>query len=339
MRNRFFVSGALLCFFLFVFFPSCKNEKSGSGKPALVVPPEVKKALVAAPGFNADSAFSYIQKQVDFGPRVPGTEAQKKCALYLSEKLKEFGLDVIVQEAELTVFSGKKVPSKNIIGQYDPGNKNRILLFAHWDTRPFADRDKVNRTKPIDGANDGGSGVAVLLEIARQIHLSGSKPAIGFDIIFFDVEDYGQPQESMMGDKTDTWGLGSQYWSRNPHVENYLPRYGILLDMVGARDAVFAKEGHSMDFAPDVVEKVWKTAARLGYSKYFINNLEYRRLTDDHYYVNTMARIPSIDIIHYSPYLGDFGSFHHTHQDNMSIIDKEPLAAVGKTLLDVIYNE
>lgn len=336
----FFFSIFAIFFCSVAFFPSCNPEKDKTPPQIPVkITEEKKKDLVPPPDFNSDSAFSFIKKQVDFGPRVPGTEAHKKCGIYIENKLIEYGLNVIAQEAELTVFTGKKVPAKNIIGQYDIENKKRILLFAHWDSRPFADRDKENRNKPIDAANDGGSGVAVLLEIARQIQLSETKPSVGIDIIFFDVEDYGQPQETMMLDKSDTWCLGSQYWARNPHVKNYQPKYGILLDMVGAKDAIFSKEGHSMHYAPHVVEKVWKTAARLGYSKYFINNRDYRGLTDDHYYVNTVTHIPSIDIVHYNPYTADFGNFHHTHRDNISIIDKETLKVVGHTLLDVIYNE
>lgn len=319
---------------------SCKPETEKTKLPEQKIPvAEIKKELITPPDFNSDSAYSFIKKQVDFGPRVPGTDAHKKCALYLENKMKEFGLEVIVQSAELTVFTGKKIPAKNIIGQYLPENTNRILLMAHWDSRPFADRDKENRTKPIDGANDGASGVAVLLEIARQIQISEIKPTVGIDFIFFDAEDYGQPHDIMMHDKPDTWCLGSQYWSRNPHKKNYRAKYGILLDMVGAKDAIFHKEGHSMHYAAHVAEKVWRTAARLGYSKYFINNRDYRPLTDDHYYVNTIAHIPSIDIVHYNPYLNDFGDFHHTHKDNLNIIDKETLKIVGHTVSDVIYNE
>ncbi len=333
---------AAFAWFLLLIFSSCRNEKEKAPKNEKETNaelPAIKKDFKVPPGFNADSAFSFIKKQVEFGPRVPGTEAQKKCALYLENKMKNYGLNIIIQEAEVTVFTGKKVPCKNIIARYKPEDNNRILFFSHWDSRPFADRDTQNRTLPIDAANDGGSGVAVLMEIARQIFLDTTKPEVGIDFIFFDVEDYGQPQDIMMQDKADTWCLGSQYWAKNPPVKNYQPKYGILLDMVGAKDAVFSKEGHSMHYGANVVEKVWQTAARLGYTKFFINNKDYRQLTDDHYYVNTLAQIPSIDLIHYNPYTGDFGNFHHTHKDNLSIIDKETLKAVGNTLLDLIYNE
>jgi glutaminyl-peptide cyclotransferase len=334
------IRGSALMAFACAFF-SCTapmEEKPEPQKPT-VSRQEKLKDLITPPDFNADSAYFFIKQQVDFGPRVPGSEAHKKCAFFLEKKLKNYGMEVLLQKAELAVFTGKKVPAINIIGRYLPEEKNRILLMAHWDTRPFADRDKEKRTQPIDGANDGASGVAVLLEIARQIHLAENKPPIGIDIIFFDVEDYGQPQETMMLDKSNTWCLGSQHWARNPHVSDYRAKYGILLDMVGAKNAIFPKEGHSMHYAAPVVEKVWKTAARLGYAKYFIDNRDYRGLTDDHYYINTIAHIPSIDIVHYDPYKNDFGDFHHTHKDNMSIIDKETLYAVGHTLLDVVFNE
>ena len=328
-------------FVLLLFVFSCNNTKEPETSTSVSSAPAetVKKALVIPPEFNSDSAYSFIKKQVGFGPRVPGSESQKKCASYLVSKFREYGMDVIVQDTFVTVFTGKSLPCKNIIGQFDVENKNRIVLMSHWDSRPFADQDKENRTKPIDAANDGASGVAVMIEIARLIQLSKNKPSVGIDFICFDVEDYGQPQDGMMEEKSDTWCLGSQYWSKNLHQKDYHPKYGILLDMVGAKDPVFSKEGHSMYYAANVVEKIWTTAARLGYTKLFINNKDYRGLTDDHYYVNTIAHIPTVDIVDYNPYTNSFGSYHHTHLDNISIIDKGTLTATSRTLLDVIYNE
>ena len=155
---------------------------------------ETNNALVRipTPQFNADSAYLYTQKQVDFGPRIPNSAAHAQCASYLSSELTRLGATVIVQEAELRAFDNTLIKAKNIIGQFNPEKNNRLLLFAHWDTRPFADNDPdhSNYNKPIDGANDGASGVGVLLEIARNIGLAGHN--MGIDIIFFDAEDYGQ---------------------------------------------------------------------------------------------------------------------------------------------------
>jgi Zn-dependent M28 family amino/carboxypeptidase len=215
-------------------------------------------------------------------------------------------------------------------------------LCAHWDTRPWSDSDTIRKGEPNDGASDGASGVGVLLEVARQ--LKQSKSAIGIDIIMLDMEDYGQPSDSPFQKQEDTYGLGTQYWAKNLHVPNYNAEYGILLDMVGAKNAVFAQEGYSLHFAPSVVQKVWNTANQIGFSDYFpVRDGEYLKggyVTDDHYYVNTLANIPCIDIIQSDlTTKSGFGSYHHTHADNMDIIDKNTLKAVGQTLLQVIYSE
>jgi Zn-dependent M28 family amino/carboxypeptidase len=291
------------------------------------------------PDFNADSAYHYISKQVEFGPRVPNTDEHAACANYLASELKRFGADVIVQEATVTAFDDTQLHAKNIIGQFNPDSQDRILLFAHWDTRPFADYDpdESKRNLPIDGANDGGSGVGVLMEIARQL---GKTPhQLGIDIIFFDAEDYGRPAHFDTPAKEHTWCLGSQHWARNPHKPGYKARYGILLDMVGAKNAFFAKERYSMRYAPDLMDKVWKTAAQLGFGHHFIDQPG-GIITDDHVYVNELAQIPSIDIIQNDPTSQtSFGSFWHTHADNMDGINRETLKAVGQTVLEVIYNE
>lgn len=335
----FLQSLSILVFSIFIF--SCGTEKEKPTpdiKPDNHVKPEIK--TVQAPDFNADSAYQFIQKQVDFGPRVPNSEAHKKCGNYLAEKLREYGATVIEQTGQVKAFNDAKLNIKNIIAQFQPEKEKRVMLFAHWDTRPFADRDTRDKGKPIDGANDGGSGVGVLLEVARILK---EKPTeMGIDIIFFDAEDYGSTSSNMFGNQMlDDWCLGTQYWANNPPIEDYHPRYGILLDMVGAKDAVFPKEYLSLYFAENVVEKVWGTANKLGYGQYFINKKmpPNTAITDDHKYVNNMAKIPSIDIIHYDPQTLDFGPFHHTHADNMEVIDKNTLKAVGQTLLQVIYNE
>ena len=244
----------------------------------------------------------------------------------------------MVQEGKVRLFNNEIITAKNIIASYKPEYANRIVLAAHWDSRPFADHDpdKNNHNKPIDGANDGASGVGVLLEIARLSKIM--PPEIGFDIILFDVEDYGTPQD-MQTDKEETWCLGSQYWSKNPHKKNYFARYGILLDMVGAKDAKFPKEYFSKQYASDIVRKVWNKAAQLGYSNYFIDK-DGPAITDDHIYMNRIAQIPTIDIVHLESG-GDNVFFEHWHtlKDNMDNIDRNTLKAVGQTVTEVLYNE
>lgn len=211
------------------------------------------------------------------------------------------------------------------------------MLCAHWDSRPFADQDSIDKNKPITAANDGAASVAVLLEIGRL--LESNKPAIGVDIIFFDAEDYGQPEFSTHATMEDSYCLGSQYWSENPHVPGYYATFGILLDMVGAENAVFTREGTSMQYAASVVEKVWNHAGRIGYSDYFVFN-ETAAIIDDHYYVNQMTHIPVIDIVHRDQgTTSNFWKFWHTHHDTLDKINKKSLKAVGQTVLETIFKE
>ncbi|RMG83199.1 MAG: M28 family peptidase [Bacteroidetes bacterium] len=295
---------------------------------------------IYAPAFNEDSAYFFLKKQVEFGPRVPGSEAHRKCKTYIVNTLKRYGFAVKEQKGEVELFNGKKIEITNIIAQSDTSANKKILLMAHYDTRPFADRDTKNRTKPILGANDGASGVAVLLEIARVISTDSIKPEVGIEMVFFDAEDYGQPQETFSSaNNSNTWCLGSQYWAKNLDTPRSEYLYGILLDMVGGKIARFPKEGGSMYYAPLVVEKVWSIARAAGYGKYFVNETMYGAITDDHKYVNEIAHIPSIDIVHYEVHRNDFFLHHHKHSDNLNQIDKNTLKAVGQTLLYVIYSE
>ncbi len=252
---------------------SCENENTKKEQNDNIIPKEVIKTNIQRPDFNADSAYSFIQQQVDFGPRFPNNEAHGKCAEFLKNKLSSYGLQTNIQIGKAKTFNNKDITIKNIIGEYNPDAEKRILLFAHWDSRPFADQDSKDMTKPILGANDGASGVGILLEVARQ--LSILKPAIGIDIIFFDAEDYGQPSSAMSLMDSDSWCLGSQYWAKNLHKPNYKANFGILLDMVGSENAVFTQESISMKYAPNVVARVWSVAAKLGYSNYFTNELTY----------------------------------------------------------------
>lgn len=303
-----------------------------------VTQPEKPLPPVVVPMFNADSAYAFTQKQVDFGPRVPETPAHDSTLAWLHAKLSGFADTVYLQSDKATVYNGQKKRFTNIIASFNPNAGKRIMLCAHWDTRPFADQDEnpANWKTPIDGANDGASGVAILIELARL--LKDHPVDIGVDLILFDLEDYGEPKFDARG-RPDTYALGSQYWSRHPHVSGYTAKYGILMDMVGAKGSTFRMEEYSMRFAPDVMKRVWKVAGDLGYSGFFMYTPA-QPIQDDHFYVNTIMGLPTIDIIH----LNNAGQhlFHHswhTMDDNMEVIDVNTLRAVGQTVTKVVYLE
>lgn len=316
-----------------LFFLACTNPKSNSTASTTATD---NKPQVVIPQFNQDSAYAYLKTQVDFGPRIPGSKSHEQCADFLATKMKAYTSTVTVQTGSTTTFDGKTFAIKNIIAEFNPQLGNRIMLCAHWDTRPFADADSVDKYKPFDGADDGASGVAVLLEVARQ--LSIAKPNIGVDIIFFDLEDYGQEQDdNRFPQKENTWCLGTQYWAKNPHKAGYTAQYGILLDMVGGKNAVFPMEGTGMQYAPEVVKNVWTLAQSLGYSN-FIND-QTGQTMDDHYYVNTIANIPCIDIVHYDIQRRNYPYWHHTHSDNLEVIDPNTLKTVGQLLLTLLMHQ
>ncbi|MDX9942822.1 MAG: M28 family peptidase [Bacteroidales bacterium] len=297
-----------------------------------------RSSAVEVPEFNQDSAYAYVARQVAFGPRVPNTESHRQAAAWMAEILARFADTVEVQQARVRAFDGTVLNISNIIASFEPEARNRILLCAHWDSRPFADYDPdpANHYKPIPGANDGASGVGVLIEIARV--LSEKDPGIGVDIVLFDAEDYGQHEQASQ-QVEDTWGLGSQYWSRTPHRHDYNARFGILLDMVGASGAQFRQEGFSTFYAPNIVRKVWATARRIGYGHFFLEE-QGGYVTDDHYYVNTIRNIPTINIIHQeNNQLHGFFPQWHTLEDDIDFIDPSTLKAVGQTVLTVIFEE
>ena len=306
---------------------------------------EVAKVNPVGPSFNADSAYAFIKAQCDFGPRDMNSRGHDLCGEWIVSKFKEYGCKVTTQTAMLAGYDGTKLRSRNIMASINPEATTRILLCAHWDSRPWADNDpdSANWRKPILAANDAASGVAVMLELARIIGKSKDEKAfnkqLGIDFVCFDAEDWGTPQWADVADNADSWALGAQYWSKNL-PQGYEARYGILLDMVGGVGAKFYREGMSMQYAPEIVKKVWRAAREVGFGSYFPKE-DGGVITDDHVPVNQFAKIPTIDII---PYYADcqqssFGPTWHTLADNMENIDKNTLKAVGQTLVQVIYKE
>ena len=283
----------------------------------------VKTAQVST--FDSDAAMQFTRQQCEFGPRVPGTAAHSKCAEWLTTTLQAACDTVIVQTGTVQTATEGSLGIKNIIGIINPDATERLLLLAHWDTRPWADNDPVaaNHKKPVMGANDGASGVGVLLQLARQLKADGT--TLGVDILLVDAEDMG------VDDNEDSWGLGTQYWVSHPHVEGYNPLFGILLDMVGAADATFTREYYSTQYARGFVDLIWKQAA----GSHFIN-AQGGAVTDDHVFVNRSG-IPCVDIIDMRSDTGTgFCPVWHTVDDTMSGIDPVTLGEVGQTLLNVI---
>ena len=318
---------------LLIGITSCQDDSASKGSTT-TAPPPVEEVKI--PRFNRDTAYALVDKQTTFGPRVPNSAAHRACADWLAARLELYGAELIEQKFEATAYTKEKLKGVNIIGRYNPEHSKRILLAAHWDSRHISDYDaeEGNKKKPVLGADDGASGVGVLLEIARI--LQANPIDMGVDIIFFDLEDYGEGGQS---GNTNSWCLGSQHWSYNPHISGYKAKYGILLDMVGAKNARFTKEGTSMKYAPKRMNKIWKLAQDQGYGAYFVNDPT-SELTDDHLFVNKIIGIPMIDIINRPKgSQTGFGHYWHTQKDNMDVIDKRTLNAVGQTLLYVLYRE
>lgn len=285
--------------------------------------------------FNADSAYAFTERQVAFGPRVPGTEAHRKCTEWLTATLGQWADTVWVSGTDATTWNGDRVPVRNVFAQFKPEATSRVLLMAHYDTRPWADSDPdaEARKHPFDGANDGASGVGVLLEVARN--LAAKAPQIGVDILLTDVEDYGQTD----GGDENSWCIGAQQFAASlPYSLQNMPYMGILLDMVGGRDAVFKPEYMSSRYASGATAKVWTMASALGLADRFPNSAG-GAVNDDHIPL-IKAGIPVTDIIENShPATGSFNPTWHTRQDNMQNIDRTTLSTVGRVVTNLIYNE
>ncbi len=303
---------------------------------------EEEKVSPVGPDFNADSAYAFTQAQCDFGPRDMNSKGHEECGAWIVAKFKGYGCKVTTQKADLKGYDGTTLKSTNIMAQYNPGATTRILLCAHWDSRPWADNDpdSANWHKPILAANDAASGVAVMLEIARLLQKNALPSGFGVDFVCFDAEDWGTPQwEANQDASGDSWALGAQHFAANL-PQGYEARYGILLDMVGGMNAKFYKEGISNQYAPEIVKKVWRAARQAGFGSYFPRQ-EGGMITDDHIPLNQKAGIPTIDIIPYYPdcQQSSFGPTWHTLADNMDNIDRNTLKAVGQTVIQVLFSE
>ncbi|MGB0456969.1 MAG: M28 family peptidase [Chitinophagales bacterium] len=341
-------AGLILCLYIgCTGTTSAKQDKTK--KKDVPTKPTCQTNAILPEGLEAlgDSSYQYVQMQVDFGPRIPETEPHRLCGDQLIEWLSTYCDTVVVQQVQDTLKAFPElqtdslVKGRNIWAQFNPDiTKDRILLAAHWDTRPHADQDSTNTNNPnilpFDGADDGASGVGVLLEIARVLHHLGTDQ--GVDILFFDLEDYGA-NDPFTREEINPYCVGSRIWSQRIAENGLSSQYsaGILLDMVGAGDAYFSKERHSTQYASHVLKEVWCLAKNLGYGKLFVDVSNYA-VEDDHLYVNTIADIPMIDIINYRA-SATFADHWHTEKDNMEIIDAKTLHAVRQVVLSYLFSK
>ncbi len=307
-----------------VFILGCNSARQPQPVPASDSTQAAKTADV--PVFDGKKSFEYLVAQCDFGPRVPNTPAHEKCLAWMQKEVQQYADAVNLQPFTHTGYEGQTLSMTNLIASFNLKATTRILLLAHWDSRPRADQDPdpKKRNQPILGANDGASGVAVLMEIAR--HLKEQPPAVGVDMLFDDGEDYGKE-----GDNAN-YLLGARYFA--DHLpQNFHPYYGILLDMVGDKELEIMKEPYSIQYAPDVVNLVWSTAKQLGV--YQFSDREQRAVLDDHLPLDQVG-IRTIDLIDFQ-YPDGTNRYWHTTADTPDKCSAESLEAVGKVLMYVIY--
>ena len=319
---------SLLIFVLVLVSLSCSRNQP----PTVFTEPQGN----IVPAFSADSAFSFIEAQINFGPRVPNTPEHTAAAAWKIAKLLSYAGESMVYPQRFTTagYNGDTLQLTNIIAAFNPTATDRIMLCAHWDSRPRSDADMNPElaNQPVLGADDGASGVAVLIELARLFR--DNPPPIGVDLVLFDGEDYGEDGDLAM------YFLGSRHWAQNQLSPSYKPRFGILLDMVGGKGALFPKEVNSMNIAPSLVDEIWQIAGSMGYEALFPNEVGLP-IQDDHVILNQYLSFPTIDIIHHRRPIGNqtgFPDYWHTSRDNIDAIDKRTLEAVGNILTEIIYN-
>ena len=328
------VSFFLFPLFFLLFSFSCGNLRKQATDETMVMQP-------VGPVFCTDSAYLFCQQQCGFGPRTMNSAAHDQCEQWIVGKFRQYGYEVQLQKADLKGYDGTMLKSTNIQAmKATTKERPRILICAHWDSRPWADNDpdEANWHQPVLAANDGASGVAVMLELARLLS-QGDSAFVAVDFLCFDAEDWGVPQWSDADDTGDSWALGAQYWAASYQGRSDY-QYAILLDMVGGEGAMFYKEGMSVQYASAIVDKVWRAAKVVGYGSMFPTQTG-GYITDDHIPVNKTAKIPTIDIIPYYPNCeqSSFGPTWHTVNDDMAHVNKNTLQAVGQTLVQVIFSE
>ena len=282
----------------------------------------------SVPDFQESNAYKLLVKQCEFGPRNPGSEGYYSCKAFIAEKLETFSDTVIYQDFTFQEQKNKiSYNSQNLIGRFNPESEFQTIISAHWDTRPWADsdQDKRNHDKPILGANDGASGVAILLELARIF--SKNRPPIGVSLVFFDAEDLG------VAGKNGTYCRGSDFFARNLPIPK--PNEAINLDMVGDKELNIPIERNSYRFHPTLVKKLWSRAKEMG-----LNAFEYRLdipIYDDHVPLHEIAGIPAINIIDFR-YPNKNINYWHTLNDIPENCSAESLGQVGELIVDYIYN-
>jgi glutaminyl-peptide cyclotransferase len=302
-----------------------RTHKEQTMTPAFVPPQTL-------PAFDGARAFDLLERQVSFGPRAPNSAAHAQCLEFYLRFFDSLGIATETQRFEIAGYDGRMLKLANVIARVRPDASERILLCAHWDSRPFADMetDPSRELMPIPGANDGASGVAVLLGLAEI--LSKQPPDVGVDFVLFDGEDYGREGDESM------FLLGSKYFAASLDTDRRY-RFGVLLDLVGDREAEFPLEALSRQYAGDIQRMLWGEARRLGLAQF--TDREHGAILDDHVPLNTVAGIKTVNIIDAALVGHDASSprrrYWHTLDDTPAQCAPETLKAVGRLLLSIIY--
>ncbi len=312
------------CTLSFSLFLGCNSSpRQEAPVPSQKLPP----VQASIPQFSAQRAFDDLVRQTSFGPRSPGSQAHQKCLSFFQSTLSSLADTVITQQFSYRSYKGDQYLGNNVIARFNLFQKERIILTAHWDTRPWADADNnsANHTKAILGANDGASGVAILLELSR-IFKSNPLP-VGVDIVLFDGEDVGQTGNS------ESYCQGSQYFARNLPAGSF--RYAINLDMVGDKNLEIKRESNSDSYASSLMDRIFSTARALGVTQFVDERIG--GIYDDHIPLNKVS-IPAVDLIDFD-YPDATNKHWHTLEDTVDKCSPESLEAVGTVLLNIIYGQ